>query len=82
MSQDVFKPKGKLKKYEAGAGKQQAADVPIIATVMNNIAEASSFHRLLIVGKLKDCLGTNKHLDLICTSLGMTKDNFNSTSCF
>ena len=42
MSQDVFKPKGKLKKYEAGAGKQQAADVPIIATVMNNIDPTNS----------------------------------------
>lgn len=42
MSQDVFKPKGKVKKYEAGAGKQNAADVPIIATVMNNIDPTNS----------------------------------------
>jgi hypothetical protein len=42
MSQDVFKPKGKLKKYEAGAGKAQTQDVPLIATVMNNIDPTNS----------------------------------------
>lgn len=60
MSQDVFKPKGKLKKYEAGAGIQQTADVPIIATVMNNIDPTNSGRLEVYPSESLDKSGYNK----------------------
>lgn len=42
MSRNVFKPKGKLRKYEAGAGVATVKNVPIIATVMDNIDPTNS----------------------------------------
>jgi len=59
MSQDVFKPKGKLKKYEAGS-QQQAATVPIIATVMNNIDPTNSGKIEVYPSESLDKSGYNK----------------------
>ena len=42
MSRNVFKPKGKLRKYEPGAGVATVKNVPIIATVMDNIDPTNS----------------------------------------
>lgn len=42
MSRNVFKPKGKVRKYEAGAGVATVKNVPIIATVMDNIDPTNS----------------------------------------
>ena len=42
MSRNVFKPKGKLRKYEPGAGVATVKNVPIMATVMDNIDPTNS----------------------------------------
>jgi len=42
MSRNVFKPRGKVRKYEAGAGVATIKNVPIIATVMDNIDPTNS----------------------------------------